>query len=163
MTYTITAERCRQYGPTEKWKNEWMRRIVWVKTESWRREQTFVEPCRARLVMYIDGRLWQSKSQSESDRPIIREWWESAKRTSDSEWGCGAGGETERRERAHNMAEWLQRRAARQAPDSEPSWHYGSGLRYCDIAQANERLSLTRRSRINQLCRCWILAAQSMF
>lgn len=143
MTYTITAERCREYGPTEKWKNEWMENVR-VKTESWRREQTFVVPCRGRLVMYIDGRLWQSKSQS--DRPIIREWWESAKRTSDSEWGCGAGGETERRERAHNMAEWLQRRAAPLDKLRIPSRH-GTMAEVCGIVVTLHRQTNGCRSR----------------
>lgn len=62
---------------------------VRVKKESWRREQTYLLcPAAADLLCtsMADSDVWQSKSQS--DRPIIREWWESAKRTSDSEWGC---------------------------------------------------------------------------
>lgn len=124
-----------------------MRRIVWVKTKSWIRERTlFVVPCRGRLVIYIDGRLWQSQSQS--DRPIIREWWESAERTSDSEWGYGAGGETERRERerAHNMAEWLQSSAAPLDKLRIPSRH-GTMAAVCGIVVTLHRLTKGCRSR----------------
>lgn len=152
---TIMAERCEITSRHKNEKKEW--RIVRVNTESWRREHSCALP---RLT---------SMAEADSDKARVSRIVQLlarmvGERTTDSEWGCGAGGESETARTRHNMAEWLQRSATAAPLDKLriPSRH-GAMRSCCDIAQANDRLSLTRRSRINQLCRCWILAALSMF
>lgn len=127
-----------------------------VNTESWRREHSCAQP---RLT---------SMAEADSDKArvsrIVQLLENGGRADNRLRVGCGAGGESETARTRHNMAEWLQRSATAAPLDKLriPSRH-GAMRSCCDIAQANDRLSLTRRSRINQLCRCWILAALSMF
>lgn len=150
----------------ESTRKEWSWRIVQVKTGA-REENRQLVSRRAWLVIYVDGRLWQSKSQM--DRPIIREWWESGGPTP-SGVVLWSGRRDRERARAQygGVAAALQRSSApldkrRRIPSRHGTMAAVCGFVVTLLAQSNERLSLTRRSRINQLRCCWILAAQSMF
>lgn len=153
---TIMAERCEITSRHKNEKKEW--RIVRVNTESWRREHSCALP---RLT---------SMAEADSDKARVSrivQLLENGGRA-DSRLRVGLWGGRWERDRAHTAqyggvaAAQRHCRAARLDKLRIPSRH-GAMRSCCDIAQANDRLSLTRRSRINQLCRCWILAALSMF
>lgn len=125
------AERCESTSRNKNEKKEW--RIVRVNTE-----KRTVVPCRG----YIDGRgrLWQSKSQS--DRPIIREWWESGQPTPSGV----VGREVRARPRAHGTI-WRSGCSAAPPPRRLTSSGFRAVMALCGLVVTLHRQTIGCRSR----------------
>lgn len=122
---TIIAERCEITSRHTNEKKEW--RIVRVNTESWRRKHGCALP---RLT---------STAEADSDKARVSrivQLLENGGRA-DNRLRVGLWGGRWERDRAHTAqyggvaAAQSHRRAAWQAPDSEPSWRYAVLLWHC--------------------------------